>query len=139
MTGILFTDLPGGDLEPLPVGDPLSPQSAETCRQQASGRPDRPHGMRTITSFENGWETIRVVGDIRPVDISALRSAALGAFLRRPVRLVIDLSQVSDCDSEGVRWILDTRQRIARCGGELKVVVPTNGPIDHQVDLSRIV
>lgn len=114
MTGIQITH-PGDHLEANLAGESVSPQTV--------GEPGRPHGMKTITSFQNGWDTIRIIGEIRPVDIRSLKACALGALLRRPVRLAIDLSEVKSCDPEGIRWILETRQRIARCGGELKVVI----------------
>ena len=143
MTGIRFIHLPGDDLEPVLIVEPFSPHPVDLRprggganrrpdRGQSSAvkpqhvrdpsRPGRPHGMKTITSFQHGWDTIKVVGDIRPVDTPSLNSAAQGAFLRRPVRLVIDLAEVPSCEPEGIRWIQETRQRIAKCGGELKVV-----------------
>jgi hypothetical protein len=144
-------------LEPGTIGEPHLPQSMETRRQEVGGTrkpdqdrssetktqgarepsgPGRPHGMKTITSFQNGWDTIKVIGDIWPVDIPSLKSAVVGAFLRRPVRLAIDLSEVSACGSEGIRWILETRQRIARCGGELKVAVLPRWPTDRLIEFN---
>lgn len=151
VTGIQFTHLPG-DVEPMLAEEPFSPHEVDLRRLKRGGprgpdrgrssavkpqnshepsRPGCPHGMKTTTSFQNGWDTIKVVGDIRPVDIPSLKSAAQGAFLKRPVRLVIDLAEVPSCDSEGIRWILETRQLIAKCGGELKVVVVPNWPTDR--------
>jgi hypothetical protein len=75
---------------------------------------------------------------VRPVDIPSLKSAAQSALGRRPVRLAIDLAEVNSCNSEGIRWILETRQRIARCGGELRVVVLPDGPIDRLIELNGI-
>lgn len=158
MTGIQLTHL-AGDVEPMLIVEPFSPHAVDLRRLERGAprgpdrgqssavkpqhthdpsRPGRPHGMKTITSFQNGWDTVKVVGDIRPVDIPSLKSAAQGAFLRRPVRLVIDLAEVPSCDSEGIRWILETRQRIAKCGGELKVVVVPNWPTDHKVEFNLI-
>jgi hypothetical protein len=94
--------------------------------------------MKTITSIQNGWDTIKVVGDIRPVDIPSLNSAAQGALLRRPVRLVIDLSEVPSCEPEGIRWIQKTRHQIVSGGGELKVVDLPNGSTDRLIQFNLI-
>lgn len=127
MTEIQITLQPGDDLERLAVllSQPGGKSHPQDPHDLSGSR--LPHRMKTITSWRDGWDTVKVVGDIGPDDIGSLKSATDGAFLKRPVRLVIDLSEVNCCCSEGIHWILETRQRIARCGGELRVVVLPNG------------
>lgn len=130
MTGIQITHYPGNRLEARFAEVPPSPKIV--------GGPGQRHGMKTITSFQNGWNTINIIGEIRSVDIPSLKASALEAFLRRPVRLVIDLSQVRSLDPGAIQWILETRQRIARLGGELKVVMLPNWPTARQIEFNLI-
>lgn len=130
MTGIQITHYPGHHLEARLTAEPSTPPTV--------GGSDRPHGMRTITSFDEGWDTIRVIGEVRPVDIPSLKASALSALVRRPVRLVIDLSEMTSCVPEGVQWILETRQRAARCGGELKVVLRPDWPTASRIEFDLI-
>jgi len=91
----------------------------------------RPHGMKTTTTFKNDGDTVKVVGDIHQVDIPSLQWAVRDAFLKRPVWLTVDLTQVTFCDLDGIRWLLETRRRIATCGGELRVAVVPGGSMDR--------
>jgi anti-anti-sigma factor len=85
--------------------------------------------MRTTTGRLNRWDTIKVVGDIHPVDVRSLESAAGGAFLKRPVWLLVDLTDVGFCCSEGIRWVRQSQAKIAKTGGKLRVAAVKDGPL----------
>lgn len=92
-------------------------------------RSEHPHGLRTINTIANGWDFLKVEGDIFAIDIPSLSAAANHAFLKRPVRLVLDLSAVVVCRKAGVAWIRETSHRVGRQGGELVVAVAADAPL----------
>jgi hypothetical protein len=86
-------------------------------------QPEHPHGLTTITTVANGWDCLKVVGDILMLDIPSLSAAASHAFLKRPVRLVVDLTGVGVCVEEGIKWLGEISQRLGRGNGKLVVAV----------------
>jgi hypothetical protein len=86
-------------------------------------QPEHPHGLTTITTVANGWGCLKVEGDIFAIDIPSLAAAANHAFLKHPVRLVVDLTGVAVCVEEGIEWLREISQRVGRGNGELVVAV----------------
>jgi hypothetical protein len=86
-------------------------------------QPEHPHGLTTITTVANGWDCLKVEGDVLAIDIPSLSAAANHAFLKHPVRLVVDLTGVVVCLEEGIEWLREISDRVGRGGGELVVAV----------------
>ena len=86
-------------------------------------RREHPHGLTTITTVANGWDCLKVEGDILAIDIPSLAAAANHAFLKHPVRLVVDLTGVAVCGEEGIEWLQEISRRVGRGNGELFVAV----------------
>jgi len=95
-------------------------------------RPRQPHGLRTITTRTNGWDCVKVEGDVLPIDIPSLSAAANHAFVKYPVKLVVDLTGVIACHEEGIRWLRGIADRIDRGNGKFLVGVVPGGPL-HQL------
>ena len=93
---------------------------------------EHPHGLRTITDLVNGWDCLEVEGEILAIDIPSLAAAANHAFVKYPVRLIVDLTGVIVCHEEGIRWLREIADRIDRGNGELLVGVVPGGPL-HQL------
>jgi anti-anti-sigma factor len=94
--------------------------------------------MRTTTGRLDRWDTIKVVGDIHPIDVRSLESAAGGAFLKRPVWLLVDLTDVGFCCAEGIRWVRQSQERIAKTGGKLRVAAVKDGPLGGMLRILEV-
>lgn len=92
------------------------------------------HGLKTTTTVTSGWDLVKVEGDVLSIDIPSLSAAANPAFLRHPVRLVIDLTVVVMCLEEGIRWLREPSQRVGRGGGELIVAVAPGTPLQEALE-----
>jgi anti-anti-sigma regulatory factor len=101
-------------------------------------RSEHPHGLRTINTIVNGWDCLKVEGDIFAIDIPSLSAAANHAFLKRPVRLVVDLTAVVVCREEGIGWLREVSHRVGRRGGELVVAVATDGPLQQLLEYEGV-
>ena len=97
-----------------------------------------PHGLKTTTTVMNSWDLVKVEGDVFSIDIPSLSAAANHAFLRHPVRLVIDLTVVDVCLEEGIRWLREMSQRVGRCGGNLVVAVAPGTPLQEALESEGI-
>lgn len=112
------------------VQDDFVADHAEAVRS----RSEHPHGLRTITTVANGWDCLKVEGDVFAIDIPSLSAAANHAFLRYPVRLVVDLTAVVVCLEEGIGWLWEISQRVGRGGGELVVAVAPGTPLQEVLE-----
>jgi anti-anti-sigma regulatory factor len=88
--------------------------------------------------MREGWDLIKVVGDIRPIDVPSLAMASRHAFRRRPPRLVVDLTDVAECDTAGIRWLRAVGNRIVSCGGEFRVAAVVAKPLGRLLQSSGI-
>jgi hypothetical protein len=79
--------------------------------------------LTTITTVANGWDCLKVDGDILRIDIPSLAAAANHAFLKHPVRLAVDLTGVAVCGEEGIEWLREISRRVGRGNGELVVAI----------------
>jgi hypothetical protein len=100
--------------------------------------PEHPHGLTTITTVANGWDCLKVVGDVLAIDIPSLSAAASHAFLKHPVRLVVDLTGVAVCLEEGIKWLREISQRVGRGHGELVVAVASGTPLHNCLESEGI-
>lgn len=103
-----------------------------------SSRPEHPHGLRTITTVANGWDCLKVEGDVLAIDIPSLAAAANHAFLKHPVRLLVDLTAVVVCLEEGIGWVREISDRVGRGGGELVVAVASGTPLHNCLESEGI-
>jgi hypothetical protein len=101
-------------------------------------QPEHPHGLRTITTRVNGWDWVKVEGDMLAIDIPSLAAAANHAFLKHPVRLLVDLTAVVVCLEEGIGWLREIADRVGRGGGELVVAVASGTPLHNCLESEGI-
>lgn len=101
-------------------------------------QPEHPHGLRTITARVNGWDWVKVEGDMLAIDIPSLAAAANHAFLKHPVRLLVDLTAVVVCLEEGIGWLREISDRVGRGGGELVVAVASGTPLHNCLESEGI-
>jgi hypothetical protein len=99
--------------------------------EEGPPQPEHPHGLTTITTVANGWDCLKVEGDVLAIDIPSLAASANHAFLKRPVRLVVDLTAVVECREEGIGWLREISDRVGRGGGELVVAVASGTPLHN--------
>ena len=101
-------------------------------------RPEQPHGLRTITTVANGWDFLKVEGDVFAIDVPSLSAAANHAFLKYPVKLIVDLTGVVVCHEEGIHWLREIAGRIDRGNGEFLVGVVPGGALHQLLDSEDI-
>lgn len=101
-------------------------------------QPEHPHGLRTITTRVSGWDWVKVEGDMLAIDIPSLAAAANHAFLKHPVRLLVDLTAVVVCLEEGIGWLREIADRVGRGGGELVVAVASGTPLHNCLESEGI-
>ncbi|MDA0166415.1 STAS domain-containing protein [Solirubrobacter ginsenosidimutans] len=84
---------------------------------------------------------VRVRGEL---DIStvaqlarALNTAATGA-VRRPPRLVVDLTALDFCDSSGLRGLIGAVKEVHVLGGRVVLAVEPEGALDRLLELSGL-
>jgi hypothetical protein len=95
---------------------------------------EHPHGLTTITTVANGWDCLKVEGDILAIDVPSLAAAANHAFVKHPVRLVVDLAGVAVCVEEGIEWLREISDRVGRGGGELVVAVASGTSLRQMLE-----
>ncbi len=106
--------------------------------EEVQSQSEHPHGLRTTTTLTSGWDFLKVEGDVHAIDIPSLSAAANHAFLRHPVRLIIDLTAVAVCLEEGVGWLRGVSLRVGRGGGELVVAVVPDTPLQQLLESEGI-
>src|SRR5262249_44207613 len=77
-------------------------------------------------------------GNAAEIDIATtdqLRGVLLDAAIRGHATVVVDMSRARFCDSNGLHVLLRAHQRAVAEGGELRLVLPGDGPVPRIVTL----
>jgi anti-sigma B factor antagonist len=75
-----------------------------------------------------GWAVLRVAGEIDLVTGGQIRAELHRLVAEGARRVVLDLGSVRFCDSSGVGVLIGARRLLRSCSGELRLVLPPNGP-----------
>lgn len=73
------------------------------------------------------WSVLRVVGELDLMTSPVLRRRVHEAVAQGRHHLVLDLSEVSFCDSSGVGVLIAARRLIRSCRGRLRLILPDGG------------
>jgi anti-anti-sigma factor len=76
------------------------------------------------TSFMGGLPVISAAPEVHLLHAESLQAAILAAAARHPT-VVVDLSATRSCDSQAIQVLVRESRRIAREGGELRLVART--------------
>jgi anti-sigma B factor antagonist len=76
-----------------------------------------------------GWTVVQVTGEVDIAGVSALRERLQRLIAEGCLRLVVDISRLSFCDSTGFGVLVATRRLLVARGGRLRLAVP--GPDIH--------
>ncbi|HST63977.1 MAG TPA: STAS domain-containing protein [Mycobacteriales bacterium] len=79
----------------------------------------------------DGQETVRVRGELDIATAPLLRAALEGVYARRPVRVEVDLSEVTFLDASSLAGLIAARRRLAAQRAVLVLVDPS--PIVRRV------
>jgi anti-anti-sigma factor len=85
--------------------------------------PRTPLLVEELASEPNGGTVLRIHGELDIGTAEQLRRAA-APFLAAGGRLVLDLSQVTFCDSTGLAVLVGFHKRLAAVGGGLELYAP---------------
>jgi anti-sigma B factor antagonist len=81
---------------------------------------------------------VPVVATPAEIDITTtdqLHGVLLDAAIRGHATVVVDMSRTQFCDSSGLHVLLRAHQRAVADGGELRLVLPGDGPVPRIVTL----
>jgi anti-anti-sigma factor len=79
--------------------------------------------IQELASESNGGTVLRIRGELDISTADQLRRAA-APYLAAEGRLVLDLSQVTFCDSTGLAVLVGFHKRLAAAGGGLELYAP---------------
>jgi anti-sigma B factor antagonist len=84
----------------------------------------RPAEFRVEVDRGQSAVKLRIVGEIDIARIKQLEQSRDGVLAGSPSTLVIDLSKVGFLDSSGLKFLLQTNERVQGLGCELQIVRP---------------
>jgi anti-sigma B factor antagonist len=83
----------------------------------------------------NGVPVVAMPAEIDITTTDQLRGVLLDAAIRGYATVVVDMSRTRFCDSSGLHVLLRAHQRAVAEGGELRLVLPRDGPVPRIVTL----
>lgn len=84
-------------------------------------RKEYPQAVRDIKRHENAT-VVQLTGEVDMSHSPSVHQALVEVLERKPLRLVIDLTEVSYMDSSGVGVLVDALRRMRTIGGKLALV-----------------
>ena len=91
--------------------------------------------VRYLRSMINGVPVVAAPAEIDVTTTDQLRAVLLDAASRGHATVVVDMTRTRFCDSCGLHELLRAHQRAQAEGGELRLVLPGDGPIPRIVTL----
>jgi len=92
-------------------------------------------GIRYLRMMINGVPVVTTPAEIDITTTDQLRAIFLDAAIRGQATVVVDMTGTRFCDSHGLHELLRAHQRAQADGGELRLVLPGDGPIPRIVTL----
>ena len=91
--------------------------------------------IRYLRTMMNGVPVVAAPPEIDITTTDQLRAVLLDAAIRGHATIVIDMTRIQFCDSRGLHELLRAHERALAEGGELRLVLPGDGPIPRIVTL----
>jgi anti-sigma B factor antagonist len=91
--------------------------------------------IRYLRTMIDGVPVVAMPAEIDITTADQLRGVLLDAALRGHATVVVDMSRTRFCDSSGLHVLLGAHQRAVAEGGELRLVLPGDGPVPRIVTL----
>lgn len=91
--------------------------------------------IRYLRTMISGVLVVAMPAEIDITTTDQLRGILLDAAIRGHATVVVDMSRTRFCDSSGLHVLLRAHQRAMAEGGELRLVLPGDGPIPRIVTL----
>ncbi len=73
-------------------------------------------GLTVVLHSSDGVLLVRLYGPVGPVSRRGLYSALNAAFISRPIRIVIDATDITECDKRGLATFVDAAERATTSG-----------------------
>jgi anti-sigma B factor antagonist len=80
--------------------------------------------LKLDVARDDGMTTVRVGGELDLASVPQLRSALTDLIGRGEVRLVVDLSGVTFCDSTALGVFVGAHRKVSSCGGNIEFHEP---------------
>jgi anti-sigma B factor antagonist len=91
--------------------------------------------IRYLRTMINGVPVVTAPAEIDITTTEQLRAVLLDAASRGHTTVVVDMTRTRFCDSGGLHVLLRAHQLALADGGELRLVLPADGPIPRIVTL----
>jgi len=86
----------------------------------------------------NGVPVVTAPAEIDVIAAEQLRTVLLDAGSYGHATVVVDMTQTRCCDSSGLGVLVQAHQRAMAEGGELRLVLPADGPVVRAVTLTGL-
>jgi anti-sigma B factor antagonist len=91
--------------------------------------------IRYLRTMISGVPVVAMPAEIDITTTDQLRGVLFDAAVRGHATVVVDMSRTRFCDSDGLHVLLRAHERAVAEGGELRLVLPGDGPIPRIVTL----
>jgi anti-sigma B factor antagonist len=91
--------------------------------------------IRYLRTMIDGVPVVATPAEIDITTTDQLHGVLLDAAIRGHATVVVDMSRTQFCDSSGLHVLLRAHQRAVADGGELRLVLPGDGPVPRIVTL----
>jgi anti-sigma B factor antagonist len=85
--------------------------------------------IRYLIKMINGLPVVVAPAEIDVTTADQLRAVLLGAFTHASATVVVDMTRTRFCDSSALHTLLGAHEQVVAEGGELRLVVPAEGPV----------
>jgi anti-sigma B factor antagonist len=94
-------------------------------------------GIRSALMI-NGVPVVTTPPEIDVIAAEQLRAVLANAGSHGHATVVVDLTRTQGCDSSGLSVLVQAHRRAVAKGGELRLVLPADGPVVHVVTLTGL-
>ena len=85
--------------------------------------------VRYLCKMINGVPVVVAPAEIDVTSAGQLRAVLLDAFSRGSATVAVDMTRTRFCDSRALHTLLGAHEQAVAEGGELRLVVPADGPL----------
>lgn len=94
--------------------------------------------VRYLRTMINGVPVVTMPAEIDITTAEQLRAVLLDSAARGNTTIVVDMTRTVFCDSSGLHTRLRAHKRVITEGGELRLVVPSDGAVPRILNLTAL-
>lgn len=95
-------------------------------------------GVRYLRKIVNDVLVVAAAAEIDTTAVEQLRAVLLDSAARGHTTIVVDMTGTVCCDSSGLHTLLRAHKRAVAEGGELRLVVPSEGAVPRTLNLTGL-